>query len=93
MEDNGTVYGHLVYFTSIWYILCMFFGIFFLFWYFVPRIIWQPCCAAFHFQGAKLANWFSPTATTVLRQKNPFGSGNLGSNKLFSKNLFLRSFF
>jgi hypothetical protein len=31
-------YGHLVYIGSWWL-----FGIFFPFWYFVPRKIWQPC--------------------------------------------------
>jgi hypothetical protein len=29
-------YGHLVYFVVIWYI-------FYPFWYFGPRNIWQPC--------------------------------------------------
>jgi hypothetical protein len=50
MEDVGIFYGHLVHFTvfcnryfmDIWYGLCAF-GIFFPFWYFVPRKIWQPC--------------------------------------------------
>jgi hypothetical protein len=41
-EDVGTLYGHLVYFTAIWYIIWPF-GIFFMCWYFVPRKIWQPC--------------------------------------------------
>jgi hypothetical protein len=31
----------LAYFTAIWYILWLF-GIFLLFWYVVPRKIWQP---------------------------------------------------
>jgi hypothetical protein len=41
-------YGHVVYFTAIWYILWTFgiicgkFGIFFPFWYVVPGKIWQP---------------------------------------------------
>jgi hypothetical protein len=50
MEDVGTFYGLLVYFTAMWYILWPF-GIFigplvyiFPFWYVVPRKIWQPCC-------------------------------------------------
>jgi hypothetical protein len=38
MEDVlwpfGTFYGNVVYFVAIWYI--------FLFWYVVPRSIWQP---------------------------------------------------
>jgi hypothetical protein len=33
----------LVYFVTIWYILWSF-GIFFPFWYIVPRQIWQPLC-------------------------------------------------
>jgi hypothetical protein len=37
--------GHLAYFTSIWYIFWPF-GIFFPFWYVVPRKIWQPWCDA-----------------------------------------------
>jgi hypothetical protein len=55
MEDVGTVYGHLVYFTLIWYILWRFgihiswsFGIFYghlvyfsPFWYIVPRKIYR----------------------------------------------------
>jgi hypothetical protein len=48
MED-GIVYGHLVCFTVIWYILWPFgvfytwlLGIFSLVWYLVPRKIWQP---------------------------------------------------
>jgi hypothetical protein len=42
------IYGHLVYFTAICYtlwpfgIILWFFGIFFQFWYVVPRKIWQP---------------------------------------------------
>jgi hypothetical protein len=43
-------YGHLVHFTVFCYILSTFgivrgnmYGIFFPFWYFVPRTIWQPC--------------------------------------------------
>jgi hypothetical protein len=48
MKDGGKVYGHLVYFTAISYILlsfgifCGHFGIFFQFWYVVPSKIWQP---------------------------------------------------
>jgi hypothetical protein len=49
LEDAGAfygplvyfTYGHLVYFVAIWYILLPF-GIFFPFWYVVPRQIWQP---------------------------------------------------
>jgi hypothetical protein len=40
-------YGHLVHYTVFYYILWTFGavrGIFFPFWYFVPREIWQPCC-------------------------------------------------
>jgi hypothetical protein len=40
MEVVGLFYGHLVYFTAIWYILLLF-GIFSPFWYVVPRKIWQ----------------------------------------------------
>jgi hypothetical protein len=39
MEDVCAFYGRLVYFTAILYILWPF-GIF---WYVVPRKIWQPC--------------------------------------------------
>jgi ABC-type spermidine/putrescine transport system permease subunit II len=48
MEDVGMFYGHLVYFTAIWYILGplgTFYGYlvyFFPFWYVVVRKIWQP---------------------------------------------------
>jgi hypothetical protein len=38
----GLLYGHLIYFMAIWYILWSF-GIFPPFWYIVPREIWQPC--------------------------------------------------
>jgi hypothetical protein len=41
MEVVGLFDGDLVYFTNIWYILWLF-GIFFPFWYVVPRKIWQP---------------------------------------------------
>jgi hypothetical protein len=41
MEDVSIFYGHLAYFTAIWYILWPF-GIFFPFWYVVQRKIWQP---------------------------------------------------
>jgi hypothetical protein len=45
MENVGIVYGHLEYLTAIWYsyivwlfgTFCGHFGIFFLFWYAVPR--------------------------------------------------------
>jgi hypothetical protein len=48
LRPNCIVYCHLVYFVVIWYIFSIlayfttFFGIFFPFWYFVPRKIWQP---------------------------------------------------
>jgi hypothetical protein len=51
MEDVGTLYGYLVYFTAIWYSLWLFGIIYgylifiFPFWFFVPRKIWQPCSA------------------------------------------------
>jgi hypothetical protein len=41
LEDVGIFRGHFVYFTAKWYILWSF-GIYFLFWYDVPRKIWQP---------------------------------------------------
>jgi hypothetical protein len=44
MEDDVIFYGHLVQFLVFCYILSTF-GIFFPFWYFVPRKIWQPCSA------------------------------------------------
>jgi hypothetical protein len=37
-------FTYIVYFVAIWYILWLF-GIFFPFWHFVPREIWQPCTA------------------------------------------------
>jgi hypothetical protein len=37
----GLFYGYFAYFVAIWYILWLF-GIFFSFWYVVPRKIWQP---------------------------------------------------
>jgi hypothetical protein len=39
MEDVGTFYGNLVYFTAILYIVTSYI---FPFWYVVPRKIWQP---------------------------------------------------
>jgi hypothetical protein len=49
MEGVGIFYGHLVYFTAIWYILWPF-GIFvgslvyfLLLWYVAAGKIWQPC--------------------------------------------------
>jgi hypothetical protein len=47
MEDVGKLYGHLVYFVVIGYSSLPFgmyrsFGVFFTFWYIVPRKIWQP---------------------------------------------------
>jgi hypothetical protein len=39
--DIGKLYGHLVNFVAIWYILWLF-GTFFPFWYVVPTKIWQP---------------------------------------------------
>jgi hypothetical protein len=44
LEDVGIFYGHLVYFTAIrhiWVYLSSF-GMFYPFWYFVSRRIWQP---------------------------------------------------
>jgi hypothetical protein len=38
----GIFYGHLGYFMTIWCI-CVHLVHFFLFWYHVPRKIWQPC--------------------------------------------------
>jgi hypothetical protein len=35
LQSNGIFYGHLVHFVVIWYILPVF-------WYAVPRKIWQP---------------------------------------------------
>jgi hypothetical protein len=48
MEDVVLVYGHVVYFTAIWYNFWPFrmfygyLGYFFRFWYVVLRKIWQP---------------------------------------------------
>jgi hypothetical protein len=41
MKIFGIFYGHLVYFVAVWYILWLF-GMFYPFWYVVPRKIWQP---------------------------------------------------
>jgi hypothetical protein len=38
MEDLGMFYGHLVYFITIWYILCQF-GIFMVIWYSFPVLV------------------------------------------------------
>jgi hypothetical protein len=49
MEDVGIFYGRLVHFTVFCYILWTFSIVrgnllqIYLFWYFVPRKIWQPC--------------------------------------------------
>jgi hypothetical protein len=50
MENGGTFYDHLVYFTIIWNVLWPFgtfyrhlVNFFFPFWYVVLRKIWQPC--------------------------------------------------
>jgi hypothetical protein len=48
MKQVGTFYGHLVYFTAIWYSLWLFgiffglFDIFFAFWYVVSRKSGNP---------------------------------------------------
>jgi hypothetical protein len=48
MKNAGIIYGHLEYFTAIWYILWPFGNvvvicdIFPQFWRIVSRIIWQP---------------------------------------------------
>jgi hypothetical protein len=51
MEVAGLFYGHVVYFTAIWYryivafwYMLWLFGIVFPFWYVEPRKIWQPWC-------------------------------------------------
>jgi hypothetical protein len=43
MEEVRVFFGHLAYFTAIWYV--GHFDIFFPFWYVLPRKIWQPCLA------------------------------------------------
>jgi hypothetical protein len=40
MEDVGTFYDHLVYFTTIWYVLLPF-GTFMVIWYVFPVLV---CC-------------------------------------------------
>jgi hypothetical protein len=50
MEVVSVFYGHLVFCTAIWYVYfwpfhtynLWSFGIFFTFWYVLPRKIWQP---------------------------------------------------
>jgi hypothetical protein len=46
MKDVGKFYVHLIYFAAIflWLVgkICGYFGMFFPFWYAVPRKIWQP---------------------------------------------------
>jgi hypothetical protein len=47
LEDIGTFFDGLVYFTATWYFVVIWsilwpFGILSPFWYVVPRKIWQP---------------------------------------------------
>jgi hypothetical protein len=48
MENVGIIYGHLEYFTAIWYILWLFGNVvaiwvyFSPFWYIMSRQLWQP---------------------------------------------------
>jgi hypothetical protein len=50
LENVDIFYGHLESFTNTWDILwpfgtfCVHLVHFLVFWYHVPRIIWQPCC-------------------------------------------------
>jgi hypothetical protein len=39
MEHIGMFYGHLVYFTAIWYILWPFSLLFVVIWYIFPRLV------------------------------------------------------
>jgi hypothetical protein len=68
MEHVGIFYGYLVYFVFIWYILWLF-GIFFPFWYVVPRKIWQP----WYEEGASSAtfNGFLALPTLILIFDHP----------------------
>jgi hypothetical protein len=50
MENFGTFYGHSEYFevtwlyvVDVWYILWLFGVLSNIFWYILPRKIWQPC--------------------------------------------------
>jgi hypothetical protein len=51
----GPIYGHLVYFVAIWYLVWLI-GIFFPFWYVVQRKIWQPCLKAANGTHTELTN-------------------------------------
>jgi hypothetical protein len=63
MEDVITCYGHLVYFTAIWYTVWPF-GIFMVIWYIFPvwvcctKKIWQP--------------WYIPTCVILAQCKQNF---------------------
>jgi hypothetical protein len=63
----GPIYGRLVYFEAIWYILWLF-GIFFPFWYVVPRKIWHPC---FLFAPFFTQFWFFLERLLGSRHLNP----------------------
>jgi hypothetical protein len=59
MEDVGILNGHFVCFKATWY---MFFPLwyFFLFWYVVPRKIWQPCSETLCLLISRGANALDP---------------------------------
>jgi hypothetical protein len=72
VKDAGKFYGHLVYFTAIWYILWpsgILYGhlvYFFPFWYVEPRKIWQPCCWSQTFENiSKALTWMQLLQVTV----------------------------
>jgi hypothetical protein len=91
MENIGTIYGWLVYFIDVWYILWTFglfcsyvFGIILLFWYIVPREIWQPwesglLCTTLSWRDASMSTHKLPTVkmSTEKCRRNFFTLPNL----------------
>jgi hypothetical protein len=80
MEDVGIFYGHLVHFTVLCYILWTF-GIvlgnlvyFSPFWYFVPKIIWQPCTEPFQNSQAHYGQFGQVIGMPVLYWIIQFGN-------------------
>jgi hypothetical protein len=104
MEDVGLLYGHLVYFTSIWYSLWTF-GIFMVIWYIFPRFgifyhePWQHCLGPLFnvdntfCRNDKLAklNARQLRACTHLRLFSAIGTNNFAQNgeKKNSSEIFL----
>jgi hypothetical protein len=80
MEAVGILYGHLVHFTDILYIIWPF-GIFPPFWYVVPRLIWQPWVTArgcrrrrifCHPEGSRMTNYYFLVLLFRVNLESPF---------------------